>query len=125
MSVRLQIFVGSLAIASSGQAAEMRIENPMDDVNEHFAIASEHFGGGQVQLHSRRDGTDGSTHAVYTFDCVDQKHLTAFEGPKPPKNFPMEPLDEAMEPLNRDSEILHLAKHACAEYDHPLLELKW
>lgn len=125
MTLRFHLFIGSLVVASSAQAADSRIDNPMDEVNEHFAIASEYFGDGQAQLHSRRDGADGSAHTVYTFDCVEQTYHTAFEGPDAPADFPFTPLDEAMEPLKRDSAVIPLARHVCAEHDHPLIELKW
>lgn len=105
--------------------AETKIETTQDTIDEQFAIASQHFGDGQVQVHTRRDTADGSTHHVYSFNCQDQTHSLDYEGAAAPESFPVEASRDPLQPLNRDSAAAPVGQYACEEHGHPLLEWRW
>ena len=113
------------AVAIGASAGDTRIENPLDEVNEHFAVASEHFGDGQVQLHSRLEGTDGTQHEVHTFDCKQQTYRSDYQAAVAPDATPIAGMGRSMVPITQDSYAAPLAQHACAEHGHPLLEWRW
>lgn len=130
MSIRRQIagmlFGTGAAFCSAAYAvAETKIDNQIDEMNEHYAVASKHYGDGKVQIHSRADGDKGSTHTVFTVNCRDQTFRKDYEADEAPEVFPMENYNDPAEPLNRTSATVPVAQYACAEHGHPLLEWRW
>lgn len=113
-----------LALAVSLPVAALA-ESPIStahDVDAHFEVASKDFGGGVVQLHSRKDGADGETHAVHSFDCEAKSYAPVFTGASAPDLFPMDSLGFNLEPIDENSDIAPLAQHTCKKHGYPLLE---
>ena len=115
----------ALTVLAAGTGTSVFGQTTEAQIDEQFAVASEYFGDGQVQVHSRRDGAAGSTHTVYSFDCVAQTFASEFENDIAPENFPVEATGVEKRPLEKDSVVVPLAQRACEEHGHPLLELKW
>lgn len=115
----------ALCILAGLAVAESRVETPIADMEDHYAIASEHFGEGLVQVHSRRQGDAGSTHKVHVINCVEQTYKAVFEGDAPPEAFPLDEPGDGMGPLTADSPDVPIAKHACNEHGFPIVELRW
>ena len=77
-----------VALAGASAASETAIENQIDTVNKHFEVASEYFGDGTVQMHSKREGADGTFHSVHQFDCVNKNYDTLYDGDFTPDAVP-------------------------------------
>lgn len=114
-----------IATAATFAAAESEIENPIDTINKHYAIASEHYGDGKVKIHSRSDGEAGSQHSVLTVNCKEQTFNRDYLGAEPPNTFGEGEFAEPSKPLSREYMEAPIAEHACAEHGHPLLEWRW
>lgn len=112
------LLVSVLALAAPA-SAEQEIEN----MNKHFAVASKHFGDGAVQLQSRHDGADATTHSIYHFDCKNKKYDVLFSGLADPEDFPMDTPEPAATPFDENDDVAPLAQHVCTEHGYPLL--KW
>jgi len=111
---------------SSGMAvAEPQGGTPIAEMDDHYAIASEHFGQGRVQIHSRQAGAEGDTHRVHEIDCIEQTFKTVFEGDAAPDRFPVAAQPDAMERLRRESGQLPIARHVCDQHGFPIAELRW
>lgn len=95
------------------------------DIEEHFAIASKHYGDGKVQMHTRRDLEAGSKHSVFTINCKEQTYRTDYESDAPPETFPMADYEEPSEPMTGANAVATAAAKACDEHGHPLLEWRW
>jgi len=116
--------VGLAVTAGLALAADTEIANPHDEMNKHFAIASERYGN-EVHLHSRQDGPDGSRNKVYTFNCVERMYNEVFDGDSAPANFPVDPDGSSSEPIESNSTAAALAAHACKQYGVPLVGIEW
>ncbi|MEM1074286.1 MAG: hypothetical protein AAF665_11055 [Pseudomonadota bacterium] len=121
----LPLYAALLCAVALPLHAETSIENSLDEINEHFAIASEHYGDGKVQLHTRSDGQAGSRHTVYTFNCKEQTFRSDYDGETAPERFPAGDFQEPSEPVTQGGSVAPMAQYACAEHGHPLLEWRW
>ena len=101
--------------------AETPIDSP-EGIDQRFEIASKDFGEGVVQLHSRKDGADGVTHTVHSFDCANKSFAPMFSGNSDPALFPMDSLGFNLEPIDQNSDVAALAQHTCKKHGYPLLE---
>jgi len=100
-------------------------ETAIDEMEAHFAIASKHYGDGQVQIHTRRDEDAGSTHRVLTINCKDQTYRSDYEAQEPPESFPLGEFEAPEEPMTGGDAVAKTAMHTCEEHGHPLLEWRW
>ncbi len=116
------VAVGSLLMASHVSAAENEIENPLDAVNQHFEAASKDFGGGMVQLHSRKEGTEGTEHMIYHFDCSEKRYGLAYEGVDAPDSLPELSDVPFSHGFAADDAVAPLAQHTCRKHGYSGLE---
>ncbi len=114
--------VGLFLSAIGAEAADGRIDNHRDAMNQHFEVATKLYGDDRVQLHSRREGDDGVLHSVHNFDCVNKTYNSVFEDAIQPRSFPIDGNGGVMNPIQEDSAVAPLAQHACMKHGHPLLE---
>lgn len=121
VAVPLALLIPVGAFAAEGT----EIAGPKHDMESHYAIASKHFGEGQVQLHSRQDGASGPVHQVHTFNCLEMTYEKVFESARAPDAFPVAAQDGGGEKFNAESQVAPLAAHACKEHGMPLLEMDW
>ncbi|MEM6889960.1 MAG: hypothetical protein AAF636_17740 [Pseudomonadota bacterium] len=120
-NMRIFLVAGGL-IVLAGQVAS---ETALDDVDEQFAIASQHFGEGQVQVHTRRDQEGASTHSVLTINCKEQTYRRDYEADTPPEVFPLGDYENPADKMTSADAVATAAVHTCAEHGHPLLEWRW
>ncbi len=106
-------------------SAETEMEREIKGVDNRYAIASEHFGDGKVQMHTRSDANGGSIHQIYSFSCVDETFELIFEGDSAPENFPVDDHVHAGDAFEREAPVASLAAHTCEEHDYPLLGWEW
>ncbi|SLN50027.1 hypothetical protein ROA7450_02471 [Roseovarius albus] len=114
--------LSALLIASHVSAAEDEILNPLDVVNQHFEAASKDFGDGMVQLHSRKEGAEGTEHLIYHFDCSEKKYGLAYEGADAPTSLPELPDEPLSHGFAADDAVAPLAQHTCRKHGYPGLE---
>ncbi|MEY8830631.1 hypothetical protein AB9K34_19850 [Sedimentitalea sp. XS_ASV28] len=115
------ILAGCQLLLASAVSAESPITTPQQ-VDRDYEIASKDFGDGFVQLHSRKDGADGSAHAVHSFDCANKSYASVYSGETPPEAFPLDSLGFNLNQIEENSEVAALAQHACRKHGYPLLE---
>ena len=126
MGIRPFILGTVVTLLAGGAGAddlyEQPIQNELDRVNQHYAIASKDFGNGHVQMHSRSAGADGDRHTIYSFDCHEKRHTVLFAGPRPPDKFTFEEPGNPELYFEEQDGVAPLAQHACTTHGYPLLE---
>ncbi|MBK0328730.1 hypothetical protein I5535_15670 [Rhodobacteraceae bacterium F11138] len=128
MRTRFSDFIRCSTLAAGGllstagvAMAQTAIDTPQK-IDAHFEVASKDFGGGKVQLHSRKEGDTGTTHSVHNFDCSNRTYVPVFADGVSPDAFPMDNLDFNLNPIEETSPVAPLAQHACKKHGYPLLE---
>lgn len=120
-SVLLGLLLASLATNAPAQSVSKK---EIDGLDERYAIASKHFGGGKVQLHTQdRAGVGG--HKVHTFSCIDETFELVFEGDQAPGSLPVEGQGSDAQRLEKNTATGSMAQHACKEHGYPLLRMEW
>lgn len=110
---------------AGGADAQSVSEREIEGLDKRYAIASKDFGNGKVQLHTRGDSADGSTHTVHTFSCIENTFDLVFEGDEAPEAFPVEGEGSGAQNLEKNSSTASLAAHACKEHGYPVLMMEW
>ncbi|MDK3072393.1 hypothetical protein QO034_04645 [Sedimentitalea sp. JM2-8] len=118
---RMILAAGCLFSVAGAAVADSPITTT-GQVDSHFEVASKDFGGGKVQLHSRKESETGTTHAVHNIDCVNKTYTPVYEDDNAPDAFPFDNLDFNLNPIDETSPVAPLAQHACKKHGYPLLE---
>lgn len=121
---RFSAFAVTLTVVSIAGGMSFS-ETPIDEMEQHFAIASKHYGDGQVQVHTRRDSDEGSRHEVLTIDCKEQTFRRDYTADVPPEAFPLGDFDAPSIPVTVDNIAAPTVVHTCEQHGHPLLEWRW
>ncbi len=117
------VTLGGVLLTGTAGSADDRIAHIRDEVDTHFEQASENFGDGVVQMHSRSKSAEGNTHVIYQFDCTQKHYGVLYSGLGAPDDFPMQAWDGEPAPIEPDGDVAPLAEHACVKHGYPLL--KW
>ena len=97
-------------------------ETAIEGIDDRFAIASEHFGEGKVQIQSRTTIDDKDAYSVHEVDCVEGKVRTFFENTDDLSAFPSAGNIPTDAPFERPPGLEPLARHACEQHGFNLVE---
>ena len=112
-----------LAVAIGGAAgAQNAGETAIEGIDDRFAIASEHFGDGKVQIKSRTRVDDQDSYSVHEVDCAEGKMRTFFENTDEIAGFPAVSNTPGDAPFERMPGLGPLARHACEQHGFNLVE---
>ena len=111
------------AVVIGGTAfAQNTGETAIEGIDDRFAIASEHFGEGKVQIQSRTKIDDKDAYSVHEVDCVEGKVRTFFENTDEVSAFPSSGNIPSDAPFERPPGLEPLARHACEQHGFNLVE---
>ncbi len=111
------------AIAISGAAlAQNAGETAIEGIDDRFAIASEHYGEGKVQIQSRTKIDDKDAYSVHEVDCVEGKMRAFFENTDEASPLPTSDNIPGDVPFERTPGLGPLARHACEQHGFNLVE---
>lgn len=111
-----------MLLAGSALAADDIIQNTKDNLNTYYDTASKYFGDGEVQINTRKEGSDGTSFTIYHFDCTNNNYDVLSTGDTAEMEFPMEIQGAASTPFDRNADVAPMAQHACTKHGRPLLE---
>jgi hypothetical protein len=123
--MRLGLFAGTAVAIATVAHGQSVAEREIEGVDKRFAIATEYFGDGEVQFHTRKDIGTGSLHEVHTFDCNNRTYRKDYEGDTAPETFPLAGTQGDGYQLTREMEQAAMAAHACDEHGFPSLRMEW
>lgn len=122
--IRFGLFASAAFALASGAHAEGVSEREIDGVDKRFAIASKHFGDGEVQLHTRSETEAGSVHEIYSFNCNTGTYRTDYVGESAPAHFPVAGAQGQAFELAESMEQAAIAAHACEEHGYSSLKVE-
>ena len=122
---RTILAAGALIGVASMAWAEGVSEKEIKGVDNRYAIASEHFGDGQVQVSTRSDTDGKNSYEIYSFSCVDETFEVLFSGDELGSAFPVQDHTHTGAEIDRQSEAAYIAAHTCEEHGYPLLGFEW
>lgn len=100
-------------------------EKEIKGVDGRYAIASEHFGDGQVQVKTRSGSGEQNSYEIYSFSCADETFELLFAGDELSSDFRTENYTHTGTKFDPQSETAYIAAHACEEHGYPLLGFEW
>lgn len=106
----------SLLIAAAWPAlAETAINVPSSEHTRHFDMGVIQGEGGLIQIHAKRVGKLGVSHAVRLVNCENRKFKFLYDEELPPETFPLPVSTDGMYKILSQSESWWVSNHACAK----------
>lgn len=130
MMARIQTVVLVLGVAALGwtqmsdqaHATDTLFDVPDEPEYKYFDVISHDFGDGIVQIHTRKEGPSGTSHAVQHIDCIQQRSDDIYAGAIPPDGFPMGSPELPAGNIENNPDLVSVAQHACKKHGYPLLQ---